>query len=171
MAELELHAQVFGETIVRRRFVRFSDRALDASEAFREIAGLLRAATVENFATRGVSGGSRWRDLAPATRARKARLHLDQRILFATHRLYNSLVGTGDPGGSEHVQEIGPQELRWGSSVGYGIFHQSSQPRRVIPYRPPVRLTQVLRRDIVKVLQRALVEEGEVLPRPFKVAS
>jgi phage gpG-like protein len=79
-----LDVRVFGEAVIRRRFNRFAARAMDMSPAFHQVAGILRDATAENFATRGVSGGSRWRDLAPSTRARKARLGLDPRILRET---------------------------------------------------------------------------------------
>lgn len=170
MAGWTVEATVFGEQVVRRRFVRFAQRATDASPAFRQVVRILREATIENFATRGVAGGSRWRDLAPATRARKRRLNQDPRILRATGRLYHSLVGvpgstgrsdrTGrfEPGVGDHIEQIGPTELKWGSRVPYGVYHQSSAPRRVIPYRPPVRLSERRKREIAKALQRAIVE-------------
>lgn len=172
MAGQSLHVEVFGETIVRRRFLRFADRAMDMSPAFREVARILRDSTAENFRTRGVSGGSRWRDLKPATIAAKRRKGHDPRILRATGRLYGSLIGaesatgvarhdlTGRfiPGAKDHVEEVKPDSLRWGSRVEYGVFHQSSAPRRVIPYRPPVRLTERRKREVVKAMQRSLVE-------------
>jgi phage gpG-like protein len=141
----QVEAKVFGEDIVRRRFLRFARAVSDASAAFAEIAGLLSEATRENFDTRGVSGGSRWQDLKPATSARKARLGLDPRILRATGRLYASLVG----GEGSTGRARGP----------YGVYHQSSAPRRVIPYRPPVRLNELQRRSVAKALQRAIVED------------
>jgi phage gpG-like protein len=152
-ANLDVSVQVFGEDVVRRRFLRFADRAEDASEAFRAIVGILERATAANFATRGVAGGSRWRDLKPATRARKRREHLDPRILRATGRLYASFFA-----GPDHIEEISGDTLRWGSRVGYGKYHQSTRPRRVIPYRPPVRLAEGDKRDVVRELQRAIVE-------------
>jgi phage gpG-like protein len=167
---LDLSVAVFGEDVIRRRFNRFAARAQDMSPAFHQVAGILRDATAENFATRGVSGGSRWRDLAPSTRARKARLGLDPRILRETGRLYHSLVGrkgtvgrsdlTGrfQPGSNDHVEEVGPDRLVWGSRVPYGRFHQSSAPRTKIPYRPPVKLNERRKREIAKAMQRALVE-------------
>jgi phage gpG-like protein len=169
---MELAIRVFGEEIIRRRFLRFARRAEDSSEGFREVVRILRESVVENFATRGVAGGSRWRDLLPATIAAKRRKGLDPRILRATGRLYGSLVGpeasTGRarhdlsgafiPGGRDHIEEIGPTSMRWGSRVPYGVFHQSSAPRRVIPYRPPVSLTDRRKREITKALQRSMVE-------------
>jgi phage gpG-like protein len=152
-----IDVQIFGEQIVRRRLVRFEHGAVDASLALREVVRILRSSTVANFASRGASSGSRWRDLAPSTVARKRRLGLDPRILRATHRLFNSIIGSGSPGGDEHIEEIGPDSLRWGSTVPYGVYHGSSKPRHRIPYRPPVRLSDVDKRKIVKVLQAAIV--------------
>jgi phage gpG-like protein len=164
---------VFGEQILHRRMVRFEAGLIDASDAFREIITILRSSTVANFASRGVSGGSRWRDLAPSTVARKRRLGLDPRILRATHRLFNSIIGSGSPGGDEHVERIGPVSMRWGSRVPYGIYHGSGQPRSVIPYRPPVKLAETDKREIGKILQRAIVSgHGAVTraARPKRVA-
>lgn len=150
MAELE----VFGVPIVRRQLLRFAERASDASGAWIGVMGILSRATRENFATRGAYGGSVWRELKPATRARKARLGLDPRILRATGRLYESLVSETH---AEHIRAIGPHEMRWGSTVPYGVYHQSTAPRSVIPYRPPVKLPEVDKRAIVRDLQRSIV--------------
>lgn len=172
MAAPLLNISVFGEAIIRRRMVRFQQRAVDHRMAFTEVVAILRESVRQNFATRGVSGGSRWRDLKPETKAAKARKGLDFRILVATGRLYGSLVGaegaTGRArhfaigqfvgGAGDHIEEIGPDSMRWGSSVPYGVFHQSSAPRRVIPYRPPVNLTEREKRAIVRALQRDMVE-------------
>lgn len=163
-------AEAFGVPLITRRFVRFAENATDMSDAFREVVGILSRATAQNFATRGVSGGSRWRDLKPATVQRKAQLGLDPRILFATERLYHSLVGSSSlygarstrtgrfaPGGKDHIEEIGPDEMKWGSTVEYGKFHQSKAPRTRIPYRPPVRLNAKDKRAIVTAIQRGLL--------------
>jgi phage gpG-like protein len=151
-----IEAKVFGEEIVNRRLLRFAAATVDASDAFRTIVGILRDATEQNFETRGMAGGSRWRDLS-AKYAKRTGRRVDERILRLTDRLYLSLVG-GNSG--DHVEEIGPTQMRWGSSVPYGVFHQSSAPRSKIPYRPPVRLSQRRRQEVVKALQRAVVEQG-----------
>jgi phage gpG-like protein len=152
----EVKVSVFGEEILKRRMIRFESGLIDASDALREVVKILRDATAENFATRGVSGGSRWRDLSPAYANRTGR-RVNERILRLSDRLFNSLMGVGEPGAGEHVERIGPTSLRWGSRVPYGVYHGSSRPRRVIPYRPPVRLNADRKREIVKVLQAAIV--------------
>lgn len=157
MAGFVAELEVFGEVIVRRRMLRLADRIEDASGAFRAVARILERSTRANFASEGASSGPAWRELAPATRARKARLGLDPRILRATGRLYSALV---DEGHAEHVEHAGPHELRWGAAVPYGVYHQSTAPRTKIPYRPPVRLTEVDKRAVVRELQRAIVGEA-----------
>jgi hypothetical protein len=91
--------------------------------------------------------------------------------LRLTERLYGSLVGAA-PGASsarglggrfiagagDHIEEIRPDSLRWGSRVPYGVFHQSTAPRTKIPYRPPVRLQERQKREITKALQRAMMQ-------------
>jgi phage gpG-like protein len=151
-----IEARVFGEEIVNRRLLRFAATTVDASDAFRQIVGILRDATEQNFATRGRSGGSIWRDLSKPY-ARRTGRRVSERILRLTDRLYDSLV---DPTHPEHVEEVGPTQMRWGSRVPYGVYHQSSAPRSRIPYRPPVRLSQRRRQEVVKALQRAIVEQS-----------
>jgi phage gpG-like protein len=150
---LEVDLDVFGETVLRRRLLRFADRGEDMSDAWPEVALTLERAVERNFATRGVAGGHRWPDLDPAYAARTGRAP-GESILRLTDRLHGSLVDRVDP---EHVYEPGPDGLRWGSRVPYGRYHQSSRPRRVIPFRPPVALDERSARTVVSVLHRRLV--------------
>jgi phage gpG-like protein len=166
----ELRIDVFGETVVRRRLLRLADRMTDQSEGFREVVRILRGAVEENFRTRGASSGVRWPDLDEQYAARTHRSP-SERILRLTERLYGSLVGAA-PGASsarglggrfiagagDHIEEIRPDSLRWGSRVPYGVFHQSTAPRTKIPYRPPVRLQERQKREITKALQRAMMQ-------------
>jgi phage gpG-like protein len=153
MRALDGDIVVFGEPVIRRRLVRFQNKVTHPVDGLARVARILEEGTRQNFATRGASGGSPWRDLAPSTVARKRREGLDPRILRATGRLYASLVGHGP----DHVESISGGQLTWGSRVPYGVFHQSSGPRTRLPYRPPVRLSQRMRRDAVRAMQQALV--------------
>lgn len=146
--------EVFGEPVLRRRLLRMADRMTDAREAFRQVVRILERATRRNFSSRGAYGGSPWPALKPATIARKRRLGQDVRILRATGRLFESLV---DSSSSDHVESIGREVLRWGSNVAYGVYHQSRRPRRVIPFRPPVRLPEHDRRSAMRELQRSVM--------------
>jgi phage gpG-like protein len=157
---LEIELDVFGTRVVRRRMLRFADAAEDMRPAWDDVAAILEGATRRNFQTRGVSGGSRWRDLnedyAEATGRRPG-----ERILRLSDRLYDSLT---NPQHAEHVFESEPDSMRWGSRVPYGKFHQSLRPRRKIPYRPPVRLSENAKRGVTRAIQRRIVAAGERSP-------
>lgn len=157
MPAVEASVEVFGEKVLRRRLTRFAARLTDSTSAFRAVAGILARSTYENFVTRGAYGGHTWRDLAPATKTKRLRANPADNlaILRVTNRLLGSLILRAHP---EHVEHLGAHELRWGSRVPYGVYHQSTKPRTLIPWRPPVRLPEQDRREIVKSLQRSLVE-------------
>lgn len=146
--------EVFGEPVLRRRLLRMSDNLTDGREAFRKVVRILERATRRQFASKGSYGGSPWAALKPETVARKRRLGQDARILRATGALFESLVSETS---SAHVQDIGRQTLRWGSSIRYGVYHQSRRARRVIPFRPPVRLPEHDRRSAMRELQRSVM--------------
>lgn len=156
MVEVEL----FGEPLVRRRLLRAAAGVTDAREAFRRIVRILEHAMDRNFSSQGAYGGARWDDLADSTKAAKrrsrdARVRANaDRVLVATGRLQDSFHG-----GSDHVQRITEDELLWGSRVPYGVYHQSREPRKVIPHRP-LRLPVVDRRRIVREVQRALLGDA-----------
>jgi phage gpG-like protein len=152
-----VEVQVFGEPVIRRRLLRVEHNLLDASEAFARIARILEDAVRKNYYTAGQASGPRWPGLRPATIARKRRLGLDLRILRATHRLMDSLLERTD---DEHVEDIGPDSLLWGSTVPYGVYHQSRRPRTVIPFRPPVRLPERHKREAVRELQKFIMAGG-----------
>lgn len=154
---VDVHVEVFGEPIIRRRLLRTAGSVTDATPAWHAIARLLGRGAAKQFATAGGYGGTPWAALRPATIARKLRLGLNPAILRATNRLYNSLVLDAGP---EHVAEFGEDFMRWGSSVPYGVYHQSRAPRRKIPYRPPVKLAPTDRRNAVRILQRTLFGGG-----------
>ena len=145
---VEVTVEVFGAPVIRRRLLRAGAAATDASAAFRRIAGLLDHAAEQQFATSGAYGGAAWAPLAPSPLAAKARAGLDPRILRATHELMNSLVDRGD---SQHIEEIGPRHLRWGSKVQHGIYHQPDRQGRVV-----FRLPEQDRRSAVREIQRSL---------------
>ncbi len=54
-------------------------------------------------------------------------------ILVATGRMINSILNPKDP---EAIYVLGKQTLVLGTMNPYAIYHQSSEPRKVIPYRP-----------------------------------
>lgn len=151
---VELDIEVLGDQIVRRRLLRFAENVDDARPAFLNIASLLSDETERRFRSEGVvGGGGRWAPLMPATIRDRIRQGYDTGpILNRSGRLFFSLVGFG----AEHIEEIGRDEMRWGSRVPYGKFHQHGTRHMVA--RPPVRLSERTKRSVVRELQRAIVE-------------
>lgn len=56
----------------------------------------------------------------------------DYPLLVATGRLSNSLLGPNNPGS---IAQISKLSLVFGTSVEYGIYHQSDAPRKHLPLR------------------------------------
>jgi phage gpG-like protein len=156
----EVDITVTGAPVVRRRLLRISRKALDGREAFRAIAGILRRAVVLQYKTEGSYGGTHWQELAPSTIAHKQRANLDPAILKASGALYDSLV---DPEDEHHIQRITKRQMRWGSNLPYGIYHQSERQRKQsaegrdkLPRRPLIALRESDKRAAVKEVQRSL---------------
>lgn len=70
--------------------------------------------------------------LSPYQKKKIKKYGFDYPLLVATGRLATSLLSPGSPG---NVTNIGPTELTMGTTVPYGIYHQSDQPRKKIPLR------------------------------------
>lgn len=147
-----------GETIVERRLLRFAENMEHPQAALEVVGDVLREATEKQFDSEGGYASGGWKELAQSTIDRKARLGQDPRILRATDRLMESLTRKFD---GDHIEQISGDTLTFGSSVPYGLFHQSSRPRTKIPFRPPVAITEEDKRTMVKRVQQALLAEAD----------
>jgi phage gpG-like protein len=155
----------YGEVIVSRELLRFSEHLAAPVVALQTAAVILREEVEKQFDTEGGHASGGWPRLADSTVAFKAAHDLDPRILRATGALFETLTrkfgsATGLDGQTyHHIEEIGPsgESLRFGSTAGYGVFHQSSRPRHKIPYRPPIALTEAAKRRMVTEMQTELV--------------
>lgn len=152
---ITLSIESHGEQIVARTFMRFADDVETPREALEAVAAEMRRITELNFETEGGHASGGWKSLSESRRLFKQRHGLDPRILRATGLLMHSLT---EKFGSGHVERLSHDSLVFGSTVPYGIFHQSSQPRSKMPFRPPVALKPEDKRDLVKIVQRALIE-------------
>lgn len=144
-----------GEVLLSRELMRFSDSMARPRLIFDVVADELREITHKQFDTEGRHASGGWKPLADSTVAYKRRRGLDPHILRATNRLMTSLTRKGDP---EQILRPSSDSLVFGSTVHYGVFHQSSAPRKRLPFRPPLALTAADRREMVKRCQRAIIE-------------
>jgi phage gpG-like protein len=150
---MRIEIESFGETIVKRDLARFGDNLIDWSHAFDQVGAIMRAASEAQFDTEGGHASGKWRELAESTKVKRG--DDGHPILQVTGALKDSLTRKFDP---SHIEVASRDVLRFGSTVPYGVYHQSTLPRTKIPYRPPVGLTAGDKIAIVKTLQRAAVE-------------
>jgi len=120
------------EILFRQAFGNLRQGMMDWTRAFAAIAeDILEPLVEEKFEKEGkVSGLLSWQDLAPSTREHRK----DTTLLYVTGALSKSFR----KGGAKHVEEIGPQKLRWGSDVPYAMFHQTGTGKGYQRGRVPV---------------------------------
>ena len=141
-----IHERGVSKTVLDLRELgrRGSDMRPIASHVRRIVQGSAR----HRFDTSG------WRQLAEATKARKAAQGLDPRILRATERLYYSLTSSS---GSDQVDKRQRLVLAFGTSVPYARFHQIGTG--TMPARPVLDLTVPERQQVTDAV-RDWVAEG-----------
>lgn len=158
--------------IVKRDLLGFGRNLADMSDAMDEAGDILRDAVVKQFRSEGAYGGAPWRELAESTKAQRARrlglavkggalrnpagrfASAGHPILRVTDELYNALRRKFDP---RHVEDASGTSLRFGATVPYLVFHQSTAPRDRLPRRAPVVLSELDKRAVTKAIQSAAV--------------
>ena len=140
-------------------------RLKNPTPAYRVTANLLERHVRATFSSQGKRIGSPWKRLATSTvLARTKRWGYYRKapafsagargpILTWTGRLRRSF----GRGGTGHIRQVATSGLIWGSSVPYGIFHDS----------PGLRAGNLPRRPILTFLTR--FQEREILVRPLQL--
>lgn len=140
---------VLGEKQVSQMLSRTTDKAADLGPYWLMVTGLLQDTIAEQFRTEGGRTGG-WAPLSDRYALDKVRRFGAAPILVATGALKDSLTG-----GSGFIQrQEGNESLRFGTSLGYGVYHQSGTSR--MPQRRILDLTSDDRRTMMKMLQRHL---------------
>jgi phage gpG-like protein len=151
---VRIELSAFGDDVFSRELLRFSDRAEDMRPAFALIHNSFLGVERRQFSTEGTAYSGGWAPLAESTRHYKERHGLDPRILHATLALRDSLTSPNNAG---HIYQVTRDSMFVGSSVPYGVFHQSRAPRTRLPRRPPVQLSEDVKKRWVKIIQSYLV--------------
>jgi phage gpG-like protein len=128
-AGFAIHYEVTGATAVEHRLLGMGARAVDAAVVLGEIATMMRAKEAEVFDAEGPG----WAPLAASTLEKKT---IGTKILEETRALHDSLTQESDP---NHIEEIGPEELIFGTRDPKAIFHKTGTSR--MPSRDPLPLT------------------------------
>ena len=152
---MRLDLDTFGEKQFSREILRVGDNAMDMRGAFEEIRDMILETEEKQFSSQGAAYSGGWKPLAPSTKQYKASRGLDPRILHATLRLRKSLTKKGH---ADHVFRSSGDEMFIGSKVPYGPYHQHGGDR--LPRRRPFQFDNSVRNDILKTLQRHLVDGG-----------
>ena len=146
---MRLSIRAYRTAIVERRLRGIGDNAMNAQEAFSEIADYMFGAIEKVFDAEGRRAGPGWRKLTVDWLYRKVMAGGDSRILHDTHALRDSMTIRGD---ENQILEITDHNLRLGSTLPYGERHHYGGGD--MPARPFAdRFTQ---RD-VKNMKRILV--------------
>lgn len=156
MRPVVVHLEAFGDKQISRTLLRFSDRAIRGVSLWNSLHQDLLNIEQVQFLTEGAHGSAGWPALADSTVREKARRNQPPWILRATETLFKSLTTRSGLG---HIFEKGPDFMRFGSDIPYGIHHQFGTVN--MPMRKPLELTELERIAIVKKVQRFIIY-GEV---------
>lgn len=170
MTEITIREAGTNEAIVRRDLLQLGRNMADLKDGFADVGDIMRESVRAQFDTEGGYSGRKWPELAESTkrsrarekglgvsggalRDRRGRFASDAHPILRVHDdLYRSLVRKFDP---RHIEDASADSLRFGTTVDYGVYHQSTAPRTKIPYRPMVALTEVDKRRVTKALHTA----------------
>jgi phage virion morphogenesis protein len=130
-----------------------ADRATDLTPALNDLGEYLVRKTRQRFDTSTAPDGTRWAPLAERTKKAKQRR-------ATTGRPYRTRANPGDIlkdtftlRDSITYQVANPQSLAIGTNIEYGIYHQSTQPRTKIPYRPFLGLDAADREEAIDIIR------------------
>lgn len=112
--------------------------------------------------------GLRWQPLSAVYAIQKARIWGNRPLLVASGSMLASMTVKGAPG---NITAISKNSAIFGSSIGYGVYHDSDQPRSRLPRRnfsePSERREQIwkdqIQADIIREFEKNGVEvEGSI---------
>lgn len=141
----------YGDRVVSRKLMRFSEAALVTRPVMEEVAVDMMRIERKVFSSQGRRGGGSWRSLSPSTVRKKIKMGQDPRILFATHRLFDSVTRAGHP---DSALKISNDAIDFGSKRPGAVAHQKGLG---VPQRKFINFTEADRRRWVKMVQVHLV--------------
>lgn len=147
--------EIAGEVQLDRGIARFSEGCTDYRPIWGVIADDFYAQEKAQFKSEGAEGGEKWQELSPETAAWKEVHYPGTRILERTGDLERSLTTEGDPNGVRREER---KTLTLGTTLPYAIYHQSPEPRKVLPRREEIHLTELFKRGVTHHLHVYLVQ-------------
>jgi phage gpG-like protein len=147
--------EIAGEVQMDRGIARFSDGITDYRPIWPVIEDDFYAQEKAQFKSEGAEGGERWQELTPEYAGWKAVRFPGRPILQRTGDLVKSLTSGNDPN-AVRVRER--KTLTLGSKIPYAIYHQSPKPRKRLPRRPEIMLTEAFKRGVMHHMHDYLVQ-------------
>lgn len=150
---------VVGDAELVERLRAMRERARANEPALEEWGDMLATQTAEAFATQGASlavPGTPWKPLKPKYLAWKLSKGYRPEILQRTGAMMSDV---------DHrpmaIDEIGPMSATFGTARPYAKYHQSRRPRHLIPYRPFLVVTPLLKQQLDRLVAK-WVTDGEI---------
>lgn len=145
------------------RFSKYAERTSNLSPVFMQVGEEYRKEVKKQFESEGMHGGQPWVGLSRLTIADRRRKSFGiGPILVRTGDLKNSLTKRT----AQTINVVTPRMWIYGTSVQYGIFHQSRAPRRKIPRRAFLVITAKFRLFVVRALHKFIIgEEKKIIGR------
>lgn len=144
---------VAGEVEMDRGLARFTDGIADWRPIWPVFGDNFYAHLKSVFSTEGEAGAGKWAPLSEKYAAWKARRYPGRPILQRTGRLEASLTDRHAEGAR---YEATPKSLTIGSTVKYGIFHQTGGDH--LPQRKEIALPEPVKRELMRIAQMYLVQ-------------
>jgi hypothetical protein len=152
-AFLRVTAVTSGTERVIDRLIRVERAATDLTPIWPHVVRAFRAIEVKTFESEGAStDAGAWPELAERTQEDRARKGFPPAhpILQRTHKLQRAL--TLGIGAYERMTATSLQ-IQLSSELDYYKYHQSTAPRRKLPRRAPVSLTEADRQALMRPIR------------------
>jgi len=146
---------IAGEVQMDRGIARFADGVSDYRPIWPVIEDDFYAQEKAQFESEGGEGGAKWPELSAEYAGWKQAHYPGRPILQRTGNLMQSLTSPNDP---NTVRIEGRRTLTLGTKIPYAIYHQSIAPRKRLPRRPEILLTEKFKRSVTHHLQTYLVQ-------------
>lgn len=146
---------IAGEVQMDRGIARFADGIADYRPIWGVIEDDFYALQKDQFKSEGAEGGAQWQELSPEYAKWKEKHYPGKPILQRSGDLEASLTNPNDPNTVRIEQR---KTLTLGSKIPYAIYHQSPGPRKRLPRRPEIMLTEEFKRAVMHHIQVYLVE-------------
>lgn len=131
---------------VSRRLRRMALGVRQQKAAFTDIADEMERIIDATFKSQGRRGGGSWRHVTHEWADRKRRERLDPRIMYATHRLINSLTKKNN---KEHIRRVTQSSATVGSRVPYASAAGRTRPYMRFTKHDANNLAAILNRHIM----------------------